>query len=168
MIDPNKRFRKRLRTAFVAVLCCGAGMDVFLAFSADWHIPLVSIYCFFLGCVFLSLGDTSGARYMEFHPEGVMQKYLFWRKLTPWSDFRQIGVREYSGRMGKEYRHSLVLLQGKAESVDVSVLFSLSRAFSSMLICPDTPEARETINRFYGPLDFDIPQEQPQSHIPNS
>lgn len=155
MIDPNRKYRRRMRIAAVVTLCYGIGVDILLFLLTDWRLPLVSAYGVFLGGIFITLGDVSGVRYMELRPDGVMQKYLFWRKLIPWENFRQIGSREYSGRMGKEYRHSLVFLQRKDESVCVSELFSPSRAFSALLICPDSQQARDYIERQYGPLDFD-------------
>lgn len=159
MVDLNVKFRKRMRVAAVLTLALGVALDVGMFLLTHWIFPpisIFSIFCAYIGLVFVTIGDVAGVRYMELRPDGVMQKYLVWQRLIPWEDFQQIGARELGSRMGKEYCHSLVFLQQKDAPVGVSELLVPSRAFSTLLVCPDTKQTREYVEKYYGELDFDI------------
>lgn len=111
MVDLNVKFRKRMRVAAMLTLALGVALDVGMFLLTHWIFPpisIFSIFCAYIGLVFVTIGDVAGVRYMELRPDGVMQKYLVWQRLIPWEDFQQIGARELGSRMGKEYCHSLV------------------------------------------------------------
>ena len=154
LINPNRNARKGL-LVIVTILCLLAvSVDVVLYVCTNGVYLIGTAYGGFLGLLLWAMHDIT-FRYVELRPDGVLQRYLFWRTVTSWSCFQKAETRKGTLKFGKEYESKLLLIQQSKEINSVATFFSPKKVFASVVMIPDTPEIREVIRLCNASLEID-------------
>ena len=92
--------------------------------------------------------------------KGIYSYTLFRNKLYPWNQIVQAGVLWRVGRT-ERFNETVLLKQGGSPRKFRDDLFLL-RNLRKAIRMDDNPEVRGYINRYYGPLDFDLADGKPE------
>lgn len=99
----------------------------------------------------------------ELTPEGVWLRPFLRRRFYPWAHIRQAGIL---WRMGRSMHYNeIVLLRSGGSPRKYRDRFFVLRNLFRLIYISYTPEARDFIVRYYGPLDFDLSDGRPEQSI---